>query len=278
MTEFIENIKNYFLNDGVTLVKGITIVLFGFLVIKMLVRILKKSLNRSKKIEKTLPNFVISLIHIGLMAVLVFYALTLVGVSPDSVVTVASILSLGISLAMQDTISSLANGIIIIMTKPFVEGEYVEVNGVDGSVVSISMFNTVLKNANGQMITIPNSNVTTNEVINYSRLPARRLDIRVPVAYGTKIEDVKKVLLGVVEKQPGIMKEPTPMCRIESYGEYNLNYLLRIWVTTDIYWDTLWDLNEKVIDALMEAKITKNYDQVDVRLKNSSQEGGNNKC
>ena len=276
MTEFIENIKNYFLNDGVTLVKGITIVLFGFLVIKMLVRILKKSLNRSKKIEKTLPNFVISLIHIGLMAVLVFYALTLVGVSPDSVVTVASILSLGISLAMQDTISSLANGIIIIMTKPFVEGEYVEVNGVDGSVVSISMFNTVLKNANGQMITIPNSNVTTNEVINYSRLPARRLDIRVPVAYGTKIEDVKKVLLGVVEKQPGIMKEPTPMCRIESYGEYNLNYLLRIWVTTDIYWDTLWDLNEKVIDALMEAKITMNYDQVDVRLKNSSQEGGNN--
>ena len=276
MTEFIENIKNYFLNDGVTLVKGITIVLFGFLVIKMLVRILKKSLNRSKKIEKTLPNFVISLIHIGLMAVLVFYALTLVGVSPDSVVTVASILSLGISLAMQDTISSLANGIIIIMTKPFVEGEYVEVNGVDGSVVSISMFNTVLKNANGQMITIPNSNVTTNEVINYSRLPARRLDIRVPVAYGTKIEDVKKVLLGVVEKQPGIMKEPTPMCRIESYGEYNLNYLLRVWVTTDIYWDTLWDLNEKVIDALMEAKITKNYDQVDVRLKNYSQEGGNN--
>lgn len=276
MTEFIENIKNYFLNDGVTLVKGITIVLFGFLVIKMLVRILKKSLNRSKKIEKTLPNFVISLIHIGLMAVLVFYALTLVGVSPDSVVTVASILSLGISLAMQDTISSLANGIIIIMTKPFVEGEYVEVNGVDGSVVSISMFNTVLKNANGQMITIPNSNVTTNEVINYSRLPARRLDIRVPVAYGTKIEDVKKVLLGVVEKQPGIMKEPTPMCRIESYGEYNLNYLLRVWVTTDIYWDTLWDLNEKVIDALMEAKITMNYDQVDVRLKNYSQEGGNN--
>ena len=276
MTEFIENIKNYFLNDGVTLVKGITIVLFGFLVIKMFVRILKKSLNRSKKIEKTLPNFVISLIHIGLMAVLVFYALTLVGVSPDSVVTVASILSLGISLAMQDTISSLANGIIIIRTKPFVEGEYVEVNGVDGSVVSISMFNTVLKNANGQMITIPNSNVTTNEVINYSRLPARRLDIRVPGAYGTKIEDVKNVLLGVVEKQPGIMKEPTPMCRIESYGEYNLNYLLRVWVTTDIYWDTLWDLNETVIDALMEAKITKNYDQVDVRLKNSSQEGGNN--
>ena len=210
------------------------------------------------------------------MAVLVFYALTLVGVSPDSVVTVASILSLGISLALQDTNSSLANGIIIIMNKPFVEGEYVEVNGVDGSVVSISMFNTVLKNANGQMITIPNSNVTTNEVINYSRLPARRLDIRVPVAYGTKIEDVKKVLLGVVEKQPGIMKEPTPMCRIESYGEYNLNYLLRIWVTTDIYWDTLWDLNEKVIDALMEAKITMNYDQVDVRLKNYSQEGGNN--
>jgi len=275
MNEFIENVKNYFLNDGVTLVKGITIVLFGFLVIKMLIRILKKSLNRSKKIEKTLPNFIISLIHIGLMAVLIIYALTLVGVSADSVVTFASVLSLGISLALQDTISSLANGIIIIVTKPFVEGEYVAVNGVDGSVVSISMFNTILKNANGQMITIPNSNVTMNEVTNYSRLPARRLDIKVPVAYGTKIEDVKKVLLGVVAKQKGVMKDPEPMCRIESYGDYNLNYLLRVWVMTDLYWDILWDLNEKVMDALTEAKISKNYGQIDVRFKNIPQEGGN---
>ena len=123
MNEFIEKLNNYFTTDGVTLAKSVTLILLGYMAIKLVIKLLKISVSKTKLSEKTLANFLISLLNIVLMAVLVIYVLTLFGVSPDSVVTIASVFSLGVSLALQGTISSLANGVIIIVAKPFVEGD-----------------------------------------------------------------------------------------------------------------------------------------------------------
>ena len=267
MDEFISKLNNYLLTDGVTLAKSVTIVLIGYLIIRVIITTLKKYVNRTKLVERTLPNFLISLLNIGLMAILVLYALTLAGVSPDSVVTVFSVFSLGLSLALQDTISSFANGVMIIVTKPFVEGEYVAVAGVEGTVVSISMFNTVLKTASGQMITVPNSHITTNSCTNYSRLPTRRLDMTIPVSYGSKPGDVKRVIMEVVKKQEGILDNPAPSLVLDSYGDSNLNYVLKLWVSNDIYWDTKFALNEQILTALTEANISIDYNQLDVTIK-----------
>lgn len=267
MHDFLNKLNDYFRGEGVALVRGITIVLLGYMIIKAIIKTLKKSLNRSQTIEKTLPNFFISLLNIILMACLVIYALTLVGVSSDSVVTIASVFSLGVSLALQDTISSLANGIIIIVTKPFVEGEFVSIDGADGTIVSISMFNTVLKTARGQMITLPNSSITKNNVTNYTRLPTRRIDIQIPVSYRSKTEEVKKTVLEVVANQKGILRDPAPTVRLDSLGDSNLNYILKCWVPGDIYWDTIFDLNEKILDALNDANISIDYQQCDIRIK-----------
>lgn len=267
MDEFISKLNNYLLTDGVTLAKSVTIVLIGYLIIRVIITTLKKYVNRTKLVERTLPNFLISLLNIGLMAILVLYALTLAGVSPDSVVTVFSVFSLGLSLALQDTISSFANGVMIIVTKPFVEGEYVAVAGVEGTVVSISMFNTVLKTASGQMITVPNSHITTNSCTNYSRLPTRRLDMTIPVSYGSKPGDVKRVIMDVVKKQEGILDNPAPSVVLDSYGDSNLNYVLKLWVSNDIYWDTKFALNEQILTALTEANISIDYNQLDVTIK-----------
>lgn len=267
MDEFISKLNNYLLTDGVTLAKSVTIVLIGYLIIRVIITTLKKYVNRTKLVERTLPNFLISLLNIGLMAILVLYALTLAGVSPDSVVTVFSVFSLGLSLALQDTISSFANGVMIIVTKPFVEGEYVAVAGVEGTVVSISMFNTVLKTASGQMITVPNSHITTNSCTNYSRLPTRRLDMTIPVSYGSKPGDVKRVIMEVVKKQEGILDNPAPSVVLDSYGDSNLNYVLKLWVSNDIYWDTKFALNEQILTALTEANISIDYNQLDVTIK-----------
>lgn len=273
MEEFIRGLNNYFTTEGVTLVKSITIVLIGFLLIKGFIKFLRYSLIKTGVKEKTLANFVISLINIALILVLVIYALTLAGVSPDSVVTIASVFSLGLSLAMQDTIASFANGIIIIVSKPFVEGEYVEVNGIGGTVTSISMFHTTLTTPQGQMITVPNSSVTSSNVINYSRYPTRRLDMEIPVSYNSKTDYVKKVIMGVVNNQPGILNSPVPSIRLTSYGDSNLNFTLKVWVTGDIYWDTVFDLNEKIWDALMDAGINVDYTKYDVSITNLPNKG-----
>lgn len=267
MNRFLEGLKNYLLSDGVDLVRSISIVLLGYMVIKIFIRYLKKRVNKSKRVEKTIPNFIISIVNIALTGILVIYALTLCGVSPDAVVTIASVFSLGISLALQDTISSLANGIIIIVTKPFVEGEYCLIGSIEGTVVSISMFNTVLKTADGMMITLPNSNVTKNEITNYSRLPTRRIVFDIPVGYNTDVDQLKKVVLDVVNSNENILKEPAPYVALLSYGDSNLNFSLRAWTTTSIYWDVRFKVIEDILQALRKANISIDYNQYDIHIK-----------
>ena len=267
MKDFIEKMNYYFLHDGVKLARGVTIVLLGYIIIKIVIKILKKSVFHLKPSERTLSNFFISLINIVLMACLVVFALTLVGVSADAVVTIASVFSLGVSLALEGTISSLANGIIIVVTKPFVEGEFVSLNGVDGTVVSISMFNTTLKTADGLMITIPNSSAINSSVKNYSRYPTRRVDIEVPVSYETSTEQLKQVVLDVVKEQKGILSNPSPAIRMNEYGDSNLIFVLKVWVSNDIYWDTKFDLTEKIFDALNKANISIDYNRYEISMR-----------
>jgi len=267
MSDFFEKLVNYLKTDGVTLAKSITLILIGYMIIRVINKALKYSVNKSNLREKTLANFLISLLNIVLMLVLIIAVLTLFGVSPDSVVTIASVFSLGISLALQDTISSLANGIIIIISKPFIEGEYIWVNEEEGTVVSISMFHTTLLTPKGQMITIPNSSAAASNVINYSRLPTRRIDIQVPVTYRSDVEKVKSTIMEVVKTQKGILKNPEASVRLTEYGNSNLVYTLKCWVPSGIYWDTIFDLNEKILIALGKAGISIDYEQYDVRIK-----------
>lgn len=272
MNEFLKSIKDYFLSGGVDLVRGITIILAGFMIIRLFIRFLKRNLYKKKNVDKTLPNFIISLVNIALIGILVIYALVLLGVTPDSIVTIFSVFSLGVSLALQDTITSLANGIIIVVTKPFVEGEYVSFSGTEGTVMSISMFNTVLKTFDGMMVTIPNSTITSENVKNYSRLPTRRIDILVPVGYGTDISLLHSVIDGVLATQEKILSEPAPQLVLKDYGDSNLNYSLRVWVSTEIYWDIYFALTEKILLALREANISIDYNQYDVHIKDDSRE------
>ena len=272
MNEFLKSIKYYFLSGGVDLVRGITIILAGFMIIRLFIRFLKRNLYKKKNVDKTLPNFIISLVNIALIGILVIYALVLLGVTPDSIVTIFSVFSLGVSLALQDTITSLANGIIIVVTKPFVEGEYVSFSGTEGTVVSISMFNTVLKTFDGMMVTIPNSTITSENVKNYSRLPTRRIDILIPVGYGTDISLLHSVIDGVLATQEKILSEPAPQLVLKDYGDSNLNYSLRVWVSTEIYWDIYFALTESILLALRKADISIDYNQYDVHIKDDSRE------
>lgn len=278
MEEFnviLENVLNFLKTDGVTLARNISIILLLFMVIKTIIRGMKKAVNKNQNIEKTIPNFAISLLNIGLMAALVIFTLNSVfNVSTDSVVTIASVLTLGVSLALQDTIAGLANGIIIVSTKPFVEGEYVSFNGVEGTVVAVTMFNTVLKTFDGLMLTAPNSMITTNAVKNFSRLPTRRIDVDIPVSYQTDLELLKKVILNVANTTNGVLQDPAPSCVLVSYGTSNFNYSLRVWVSGDIYWNVKFELNEKIIMALRENNISIDYAHYNVLIENNDVKGG----
>ena len=122
----------------------------------------------------------------------------------------------------EDVLTNLANGFLVVTTKPFVEGEYISVDGVEGTVISISIFHTKLKTPNGQMIVVSNHTASVNNVTNYSRLPTRRIVINVPVSYKTGVEEVKSLIIGIAKNHPNMLKDPAPDCRLTEYGDSNL--------------------------------------------------------
>ena len=269
-----DNILLYLQTDGVTLAKNITIILVLYMLIKVVITNMKKAVNVNNNIEKTIPNFAISLLDIGLTVALIVYTLNSVfGVSTDSVVTIASVLTLGVSLALQDTIASLANGVIIVSSKPFVEGEYVEFNGISGTVVQVTLFNTVLKTFDGLMVTAPNTMITKNAVTNYSRLPTRRIDIDIPVGYDVDKKLLEETVMKVVSKDGNVLPEPKANFVLTSYDDNALMYSLRVWVSNGLYWDEKFDLNSKILFALKENGIRVDNTLVNIAIK--SEEGGN---
>ena len=268
-----DNILLFLKTDGVTLAKNIAIILALYMLIKVIIRNMKKAVNTNNAVEKTIPNFAISLLDIGLTVALFVYMLNSVfGVSTDSVVTIASVLTLGVSLALQDTIASLANGVIIVSSKPFVEGEYVDVNGISGTVVQVTLFNTVLKTFDGLMVTAPNTMITKNAVTNFSRLPTRRIDIEIPVSYDVDKKLLEETVMSIVEKDSNILPDPKANFVLISYNDKALVYSLRVWVSNALYWDVKFDLNSKILFALKESGIRVDNTQIKIALTN--EQGG----
>lgn len=265
--EILNKLKEYSLSSGVELAQAIIYILVGYMFIKLFISLLKRSVNRSK-IEKTVPNFIISILNIVLIIILIVSVLKILGISTDSVVTIASVMSLGISLALQDVIAGIANGFLLVTTGPFVEGEFVKIgDDVEGTVVSISIFNTVLKTTDGMMITYPNSEAISSVIKNYSRLPVRRMSIEVPVSYNAPIDKVKELVVNLAKSHPDVLQNPEPSCRLTEYADDNLVFTLKCWAQGKKYWSVLFDMNEQIWKMLEENNIQVDYKQVDVRIK-----------
>ena len=167
---------------------------------------------------------------------------------------------------MQNTLSSLTNGIVLIFTKPFKAGDFVDIGGTSGTVKEIKLFSVKLITGDNITVVIPNNTVLSSTIINYSRNPLRRLDIVVPVSYDAQVQEVKDVVNAVVDKDERIARNPAPFFRLTEYGASSLNFTLRVWTQSGDFWAVKFDLLENILDALRKAKIEIPYDQLDVHV------------
>ena len=174
-----EKIKNwcidFALNGGATLLKGVLVLVLGLVIVKILLNIITKSFAKSK-MEKITQTFLMSIIKFTLYILLILIVASTLGIPTTGIVALLTACTLAISLSLQDSISNLANGIVIITTKPFKEGDYVNVQGNEGKVRAIKMLTTTIVTNDNKEVIIPNSNIVTNEIINYSSMPKRRVD------------------------------------------------------------------------------------------------------
>ena len=261
----LNQLADFIQNHTRGLVTFLLVLILGIIAIRIILAITKKNVNKSK-IKGAAGDFLISAIKVTLYIIYIIALLALLGVPTTSLVAMLSAFALAISLALQNTFSNVAAGLMIVSTKPFQEGDFVDIGGTTGTVETITIFNTKLVTPDNKEVFLPNNTVSTANVTNYSAKETRRLDLVFSASYDASPAKVKETILGVIAKHPEIESTPAPMVRLTEHGDSSLNYVTRVWVKQKDYWNVNFDLKEEVLDAFAEAGISVPYNQLDVHV------------
>ncbi|GAA3654067.1 mechanosensitive ion channel family protein [Asaccharospora irregularis] len=228
-----------------SIVYAIIVLIIGLYISKIVKKLVSKFLFKYN-IGKGVTNFIVYGIYISMISVVTLTCLEIIGVKTTSVVAVLGAAGFSIGLAFKEILSNLGSGMIILFFKPFNIGDYIQGSGVEGFVSDIQVFSTVLKTPDNKTIIVPNLQLTSNNIVNYTHQEKRRIDFSYIVSYDSDIDLVKKILSDIFEEEKRILKEPKPIIGIYSIENNTVNIVARPWVKTDDYWDVYFDIMERV--------------------------------
>ena len=242
----------------------VLILAIGVLVIRVIMRLITAALEKSH-LEKAAHSLILSLARAAMYVLLFLIAASQMGIDVSSIVALASVLTLALSLALQNMVSNLIGGFVILYTHPFHSGDYVEIAGQGGTVKEISMTYTVLATPDNRIISIPNSAVAAAQVVNYSSADSRRVELTVTASYDAPTQKVLDalVLAGTVDNA---LLNPAPSAVIVSYDDSAIRYSLRIWVRPGDYWDVYFQVNQRIKDVFDQQGIEMTYPHLNVHL------------
>lgn len=242
----------------------VLILVIGVLVIRVIMRLITAALEKSH-LEKAAHSLILSLARAAMYILLFLIAASQMGIDVSSIVALASVLTLALSLALQNMVSNLIGGFVILYTHPFHSGDYVEIAGQGGTVKEISMTYTVLATPDNRIISIPNSAVAAAQVVNYSSADSRRVELTVTASYDAPTQKVLDALAlaGTVDNA---LLNPAPSAVIVSYDDSAIRYSLRIWVKPGDYWDVYFQVNQRIKDVFDQQGIEMTYPHLNVHL------------
>ena len=244
--------------------RSVVILVAGIFAIRIIQKVLETTLEKSK-LEKAAHSLITSLASAAMYIVLGLMVASSLGIDVTSIVALASVLTLALSLALQNMVSNIIGGFTILYTGPFHSGDYVEIAGQGGTVKEINMTYTMLATADNKLISIPNSAVVAAQIVNYSAAETRRVEILASASYDAPTQQVidALVLAGTVDN---VLLDPAPMAVITAYGDSAISYSLRLWVKTADYWDVYFQVNQRVKDIFDEQGIEMTYPHLNVHI------------
>lgn len=271
MNEFWEQVEAavwaFFSGPGKAIAWALAILFVGLLLIAVITKTVQKSAMKNRKIDNSAASFVTSVVSLIAYMGLLFVIIGTLGFSTENIIAAFSSVMLAIALGLQNTLASLANGILLIFSKPFQAGDYVDIGGTSGTVKEIKLFSVKIVTPDNLTIVIPNNTVFGSTIINYSKMPLRRIDILLPVSYDVDVEKLKSLVNEFVAKDPRIVKEPSPFFRLTEYDRGSLKFTLRAWTNSSIYWDVRFDLLEGILALLRQNGMEIPFEQLDVRVR-----------
>ncbi|PIA71886.1 mechanosensitive ion channel family protein [Pseudomonas sediminis] len=208
----------------------------------------------ARKVDRALSSFIGSLVSIVLRILLLISVASMIGVETTSFIAMIGAAGLAIGLALQGSLANFAGGVLIMLFRPFRAGDWIEAQGVSGSVDSIQIFHTTLKTGDNKVVIVPNGSLSNGHITNYSREPRRRADINIGIDYSSDIKKAREVLLEIAQ-DPRVHVDPAPVVFVTGLGDSAVNLSLRVWVATGDFWPVTFSFTEQAKERLTEAGI-----------------------
>ncbi|MEG1923985.1 MAG: mechanosensitive ion channel, partial [Clostridia bacterium] len=242
------SIVDFFVNPNTywNIVAVLLFLILGYIAMRVIKSLFIKSLEHNKHVDRTLRGFLVSLFSFGLYVAYFIILAGLLKIDTGSIIAILGSVGLALSLALQDSLGSIANGIIILFNKPFKEGDWIAVDGVEGTVKGIYILTTVLTSTDNKKIILPNSHITKQTVVNYSAEKTRKVIHEVNVAYNTDIDKLESIAKELMQSDDKILQEPSYIFKMNGFGANSLRFMLTYWVNCEDYWATYWGMNRKM--------------------------------
>jgi len=241
------------LQYGAQVTLAILTLLFGWWLINTLTGKVASLLQR-RHVDPTLHGFIGSLASIVLKVLLLVSVASMIGVETTSFIAVIGAAGLAIGLALQGSLANFAGGVLILLFRPFRVGEWIEAQGIAGTVNSIQIFHTVLKTGDNKTVVVPNGALSNGHITNFSREPRRRADINIGIDYSSDIKLARQILLEIAE-DPRVLREPEPVVFVTGLGDSSVNLSLRVWVATADFWPVTFSFTEQAKERLTAAGV-----------------------
>ncbi len=261
--DIMQLIQTYVLPWGINIVMALAIFLLGKFVVKMVVKFAKKIMLKAK-VDNILINFIASIISTILLLFVVIAALDQLGVATTSLIALIGAAGLAVGLALQGTLQNLASGVMLIIFRPFNDGDFVEAAGVAGVVEEIGIFTTTMRTGDNREIIIPNGEIFGGTITNYSKRATRRVDMVFGIGYDDDIKKAKDIISKILDEDERILKDPAPLVAVAELADSSVNFNVRPWCATSEYWNVYFDTHEKIKLTFDAEGISIPYPQMDI--------------
>lgn len=264
MKNLTEQLLEALAGAGERLLPAAVILVVGIFAIRVVLNMLRRLLERSK-LEKGAYSLILSAARVVLYILLGLMTADKLGVDVSGIIALASVLTLAVSLAVQNALANVFGGFTLLYTHPFHSGDFVEIAGQSGTVREVGLAYTKLVTGDNKMVSIPNSAVTSAQIVNFSVTGTRRVDVTVSASYDAALEDVLEALHQAAE-MPTVLEQPAPFAAVKEYADSSIVYVVQVWCASEDYWTTLYSLNRSIKAAFDRCGIEMTYPHLNVHL------------
>ncbi len=258
-------VAHWIQTTGLRILIGIIVLFIGFKIINAISRSIKRKMEL-KKCDKTVTSLTFSFFRIGFKVLLVLLFISFIGIDTAAVGSILSAIGIGLSLAVQGSLSNFAGGIVIIIMKPFGIGDYITAQGVSGTVEKIQLFYTYIVAPDNRVHMVPNGELANSVITNNSMKKTRRVDLTFTISYDSSVDKAIAIIKETELKNNLIFHTPEPFVGISEFADSSINLITKVWVKNEDYWTTIYELNDSISKAFVANNIVIPYPQLDVHL------------